>query len=73
MKKFVASIMLIAMLAVSCLSGFGFAEDAEYSVFRTLYSGEITTLNYLYTATTNEFAVAANVIDTLVELSLIHI
>ena len=67
MKKFVAAIMLIAMLAVSCLSGFGLAEDAENSVFRTLYSGEITTLNYLYTATTNEFAVAANVIDTLVE------
>jgi len=67
MKKFVASIMLVAMLATCCLSGFCFAEGEDNSVFRTLYTGEITTLNYLYTATTNEFAVAANVIDTLVE------
>jgi len=37
------------------------------SAYRTLYSGEFTTLNYLTTATTNEFAMAANVIDTLVE------
>jgi len=66
MKKFVASIMLIALLAVSSVSGFAFAEETD-SVYRTLYTGEITTLNYLYTATTNEFAVAANVIDTLVE------
>ena len=37
------------------------------SAYRTLYSAEITSLNYLTTATTNEFALAANVIDTLVE------
>ena len=40
---------------------------AADSAYRTLYSGEFTTLNYLTTATTNEFAMAANVIDTLVE------
>ena len=40
---------------------------AESNAYRTLYSGEITSLNYLTTATTNEFALAANVIDTLVE------
>ena len=40
---------------------------AESAAYRTLYSGEITSLNYLTTATTNEFALAANVIDTLVE------
>ena len=65
MKKFAAMLLALALM-VSCMTGIGFAEDAE-SVFRTLYTGEITTLNYLYTATTNEFAVAANVIDTLVE------
>lgn len=67
MKKFIASILMVALLAVSCFAGFGFAEEAGDSVFRTLYASEITTLNYLYTATTNEFALAANVIDTLVE------
>ena len=40
---------------------------AESAAYRTLYSGEITSLNSLTTATTNEFALAANVIDTLVE------
>lgn len=67
MKKFATLILAVAMIAVSCFAGIGIAEEAESSVFRTLYAGEITTLNYLYTATTNEFAVAANVIDTLVE------
>ncbi len=32
-----------------------------------LYSGEVTTLNYLTTSTTNEYAIAANVVDGLVE------
>ncbi len=35
--------------------------------FRTVYSGEITTLNYLVTSLTNEFGVAANLVDTLVD------
>lgn len=40
------------------------AADATY---RTLYTGEISTLNYLTTGTTNDFTVSANVVDTLVE------
>jgi len=36
----------------------------EYS---TVYSEELTTLNYLVTASENEFAVAANLVDCLVE------
>ncbi len=39
----------------------------EDGVYRVLYSGEVTTLNYLTTGTTNEFAIGANVIDTLLE------
>ena len=39
-------------------------EIAEYSV---LYSGEITTLNYLVTSTTSEFALAANLVDSLID------
>ena len=64
MKKML-SILLCALLAVSALGVGAMAEES--SVYRTLYSGEVTTLNYLYTATTNEFALAANLIDTLVE------
>ena len=62
MKKLL-TLSLALILALS-LCPVSFAEDATFS---TLYSGEVTTLNYLTTATTNEFAVAANVIDTLVE------
>ena len=64
MKRIVAFAMTLAML-LSMLAMPAAAEEA--SAYRTLYSGEITSLNYLTTATTNEFAVAANVIDTLVE------
>ncbi|WP_341320725.1 peptide ABC transporter substrate-binding protein [Solibacillus sp. FSL H8-0523] len=35
--------------------------------YRTVYSGEIKTLNYLKTSETNEFAVAANLVDGLIE------
>ncbi len=65
MKKFVSMLLSVLMvLGVLCT---GAVAEETGSVYRTLYSGEITTLNYLYTATTNEFALAANLIDTLVE------
>ena len=35
--------------------------------FRTVYSGEISTINYLVTATTSEFGLAANFVDTLID------
>ena len=63
MKKILSVALCIALLMGMCIVPAG-AEEAAY---RTLYSGEITTLNYLTTATTNEFSLAANVIDTLVE------
>ncbi len=40
------------------------ADPVEYSV---IYSGEITTLNYLTTSNTNEFGLAANFVDNLVD------
>ena len=46
------------------------AEDSEESystVYRTLYSGEVNTLNYLITSTTNDMRVAANIVDCLVD------
>ena len=63
MKRFVSFVLCMA-IALSLCAAPAMAESAAY---RTLYSGEVTTLNYLTTSTTNEFAVAANVIDTLVE------
>ncbi len=43
------------------------APAAEEAIYRTLYSGEVTTLNYLITGQTNELSIAANVVDCLVE------
>ena len=64
MKKMIAFMLSLVML-VSMAVMPAFSE--ENVAYRTLYSGEITSLNYLTTATANEFALAANVIDTLVE------
>ena len=64
MKRIVAVALSLCVL-LSMIAMPAVAEEA--SAYRTLYSGEITSLNYLTTATTNEFALAANVIDTLVE------
>ena len=62
MKKMMAFVLCLA-IALSMVIMPAAADNA----YRTLYSGEFTSLNYLTTATTNEFAMAANVIDTLVE------
>ena len=64
MKKTLAFAICLVIALVLCAVP-GFAE--ETSAYRALYSGEITSLNYLTTATENEFSMAANVIDTLVE------
>lgn len=64
MKKTLAFAICLVVALVLCAVP-GFAE--ETSAYRALYSGEITSLNYLTTATENEFSMAANVIDTLVE------
>ena len=64
MKRIMAIALCLAIMLSMCVMP-AMAEEA--SAYRTLYSGEITSLNYLTTATANEFALAANVIDTLVE------
>ena len=71
MKKRLLSMILTAVMAVSMLAGCGDGQAANASgnggVYRILYSSEVSTLNYLTTATTNEYQIGANVIDTLVE------
>ncbi len=64
MKRIIA--LMLSMMLTVCMAVMPAAAEAPVA-YRTLYSGEITSLNYLTTATTNEFALAANVIDTLVE------
>lgn len=45
----------------------GSGENGEKVTFRTLYTGEVQTLNYLTTSTTNDYAISANIIDCLVD------
>ena len=40
---------------------------AEEQIYKTVYAEEIQTINYLTTATTVEFALAANLVDTLID------
>ncbi|KGR74397.1 peptide ABC transporter substrate-binding protein [Ureibacillus sinduriensis] len=54
------------VLAACSDKGDGSSKD-EVSEYRTVYSGEIKTLNYLKTAEANEFAMSANLIDGLIE------
>mgnify|MGYP004670328337 FL=1 len=62
MKKFIA-LLLTLLLALSAAA----PALAEKQTYRSLYSGEVTTLNYLTTTTTSEFGLLSNLIDTLVE------
>lgn len=64
MMKKVLSIALCVLMLTACMAGAGMAEE---KALNTLYSSEISTLNYLTTSTTKDFAISANVIDTLVE------
>lgn len=83
MKRFLALLlamtMLLAVLAGCSINddkpaggdadtdddnGTELAADQEYS---EVYEGEITTLNYLVTTSENEFSLAANMVDTLME------
>ncbi|MDF2589929.1 MAG: Oligopeptide transporter, periplasmic oligopeptide-binding protein OppA [Anaerocolumna sp.] len=66
-KKLIALVLGLSFAAVA-LTGCGKngGSSAE-TVYRSLYSGEVTTMNYLVTNSENETRVGANVIDTLVE------
>ncbi|MEK4130558.1 peptide ABC transporter substrate-binding protein [Solibacillus sp. FSL W8-0474] len=66
MKKYLFIVVsMFALLLAAC--GDDSADSGETSEYRTVYSGEIKTLNYLKTAETNEFALSANLVEGLIE------
>lgn len=65
MKRVLSLILILSLLISGC--GNNSSNKKASEEYRSVYSGEITTLNYLTTSSTNEFAVAANLIDTLVD------
>ena len=56
--------LLVALLLALPVAAL--AESAPV-VYRELYSSEVDTLNYLYTTTSNNLSIPANVVDTLIE------
>lgn len=67
MKRLLPVLIALAMVLTSCgtkQTNSNFSKVQEYS---TVYSGEVTTLNYLTTASENEFAAASNLVDCLIE------
>lgn len=62
------SLLALLCMFVLVLAACGDSSDSgETSEYRTVYSGEIKTLNYLKTAETNEFALSANLVEGLIE------
>ena len=64
MKKLLAFLMTLAMLASLAVLP---ASAEEESVYTSLYSSEVSTLNYLTSSTTWDYTPGANVVDTLIE------
>lgn len=70
MKKLIPLILVLTLVLTSCGTSKTGTDSADYKdvqEYNTVYSGEITTLNYLVTATTAEFSLAANFVDTLID------
>ena len=71
MKKKFLSVLLVATMAVSMLTGCGSSTDsgsaANGTEYTELYASEVATMNYLVTSTYNDMIIPANTIDTLVE------
>lgn len=68
MKKKMISLLLCLTFVITSLAACGKKKGAsDEVVYRKLYAGEVTTMNYLVTVSETEFEVGANVIDTLVE------
>ncbi len=65
MKKAVSLFVAMTLLLTSCGSEGG--SGSSGSQFKSLYSAEVETLNYLNSKSEIEFAIVANVVDTLVE------
>ena len=69
-KRLLALLLAGAMvLSLASCGGSGNSSsgDGGSSVYRTLYSSEVTTLNYLTSGSTNDWSIGANVVDSLIE------
>lgn len=67
-KRMLPVLLIALMLFAGCTKPVEPAPEAKESEdYYSVYSGELTTINYLTTASTAEFEIAANTVDCLVE------
>ncbi len=66
MKRAVSLLMAVTVLLTSCGTSAGAGAEAGQQ-FKTLYSAEVETLNYLDATSELEMTIAANIVDSLVE------
>lgn len=66
MKKYF-SLMLVMLMTATLLAGCFGGGAQDPMVYYTVYSGEVATLNYLVTATVNDFESIVHAVDPLVE------
>lgn len=59
--------ILAILLGAALLLSTNVSALAVGGAYTELYANEVTTLNYLFTGTTNEYRLSSNLIDTLVE------
>lgn len=74
MKKKLVALLMVASMSLAFGTGCGgktnevsSSSASSIAEYRTLYSGEVSTLNYLTTSTIEEMKIPANTVDNLVE------
>ena len=69
-KKIIILVAIVAVVAIAAIAGILLANQSNKGndgVYTSLYSSEVSTLNYLTSSNTWDQTVGANVVDTLVE------
>ncbi len=66
-KLWLSLAVTVVMLLVGCQPSDKDTAVDKAHIYSTVYSGEVTTINYLVTSTTSEFGLAANLVDTLID------
>lgn len=68
-KRLLALVLALVMVLslAACGDTSSTDSDSDTVTYRTLYASEVDTMNYLYTTTTNNLVIPANVVDTLIE------